>query len=244
MHQPVNFVLQADKGPEAGEFGDVARDEVANLVNLINIRPRILGQLFDADGDALVRLVHFEHDGFDFLAFLQHLGGMVDLARPGNVRDVDHAIQALFQLDERSITGEIANLAFDFGAGRIFLLRFVPGVGFELAQAQRDLLLIAIDAQHHSLNLLVRLEDVGGLRDALGPGEFGDVDQPLHTGLQLDEGAVGNQIDDAAFDFGVHRVFLVNGVPGVGELLLEAKAHPLLFAIDVEDDHVNVLADL
>ena len=83
--------------------------------------PRILAELLDADGDALVRLVDFEHDCFDFVALLQDFGRMIDLARPGDVRDVNHAVETFFQFDERAVAGEVANLAFDLGAGRIFL---------------------------------------------------------------------------------------------------------------------------
>ena len=78
-------------------------------------------QLFDAERDALVGLVHFEHDGFDFVALLEDFGRMIDLARPGNVGDVDHAVDAFFQFDERAVAGEVANLAFDLGAGGILL---------------------------------------------------------------------------------------------------------------------------
>ena len=85
---------------------------------------------------------------------------MIDLARPGDIRDVDHAIETFFQFDEGAVAGEIANLAFDMGAGRIFLLGLVPWIGFELPQAKRDLLLFAVDAKHDRLDFLVGFEDV------------------------------------------------------------------------------------
>ena len=83
-------------------------------------------ELLDADGDALVGLVHFEHHGLDFVALLEHFGRVIDLAGPGNVRDVDHAVQAFFQFDESAVAGEVANLALDAGAGRVLLLGACP----------------------------------------------------------------------------------------------------------------------
>ena len=83
-------------------------------------------KLLHAERDALVGLVHFEHDGFDFVALLEDFGRMIDLAGPGNVGDVDHAVDALFQFDERAVAGEIANLAFDLRADRVFLHRRCP----------------------------------------------------------------------------------------------------------------------
>ena len=130
------------------------------------------------------------------------------------------------------------------GAGGVFLLGLVPRVGFELAQAEGDLLLLAVDAEDDGLDLLVRLEHVGRFGDALGPGQFGDMDQPFDAGFEFDERAVGNQVDDPAFDFGADGVLLFDGVPRVGQLLLEAQADALFLAVDVEHDHVDVLADL
>ena len=135
MHQAVDVVLKANERAETGELRDLAADEIADFVILVDVRPRIFGELFDAERNALVVLVDFQHHGFDFLALLEHLGRMIDLARPGNIRDVDHAIEALFQFDEGAIAGKIANLAFDLCARRIILKSFVPWIGFELANA-------------------------------------------------------------------------------------------------------------
>src|SRR5262249_22282843 len=144
MDQAIYFVLQSHKGPEARQFADIAGDEIADLVEPVNIGPRILIELLHAYSNALIGLVHLEHDGFDLFAFFQYFGRMIDFARPGNIRDVNHTIQALFKLDKSAIAGEVANLAFDLGAGRIFFLSFIPRVGFELAQTQRDFLFVAI----------------------------------------------------------------------------------------------------
>ena len=112
-----------DERAEAGELGDLAGDEVADLVELVDVLPRIGRELLHADGDALVGLVDFEHDGLDFVALLEHFGGVVDLAGPGHVGDVDHAVDAFFEFDEGAVAGEVADLALDVGAGRVFLRR-------------------------------------------------------------------------------------------------------------------------
>ena len=200
-------------------------------------------ELLDADGDALVGLVDFQHDGFDFVALLEDFGRMIDLARPGNVRDVNHAVQAFFQLDEGAVAGEVANLAFDLGAGRIFLLGLVPRIGFELAQAEGDFLLFAVDAEHDRFDFLVRLEHVGRLGDALGPGKFGDVNQAFDAGFEFHERAVRHEVDHLAFDLGADGILLLDVVPRIGELLLEAEADAFFLAVDVQDHDVDVLAD-
>ncbi len=105
MHQAVNVVLQADEGAEAGQLGHVACDQIAHLVELVDAAPGIDGQLFHTHGNALVGLVHFQHHRLHFVALLEHFGRMIDLARPGNVRDMDHAVQAFFQFDEGAVAG-------------------------------------------------------------------------------------------------------------------------------------------
>ena len=68
--------------------------------------------------------------------------------------------------------------------------------------------------------------------------------RPFDARLQFHKRAVGNEVDDAAFDLGADLVFGVDVLPGIGQLLLEAEADALLFAVDVQHHHVNVLADL
>src|SRR5664280_2160811 len=244
MHQAVDVMLKPDKGSEAGEFGDVDGDQVADFVKLVDVRPGILAELLETHGNALIGLVHFQNDRFDFVAFFEDFGRMVDFARPGDVRDVDHSIQPFLQFDEGAVAGEVANLSFDLDTGRIFFLGLVPRIGFELADAERNLLFFAVDAEHDSFNGLIGLEHVGGFGDAFGPGKLGDVDETFDTGFELHKCAIGHQVDDLAADLGADGVLGFDLVPGVGHFLFQAQADAFLFAIDVQDHDVDVLADL
>ena len=183
-------------------------------------------------------------DGFDLVALLQDFRRVIDLPRPRDVGDVDHAVETFLEFDEGAVAGEVADLALDLCSGRILLLGMIPRVALELAHAKGDFLFFAIDAEHHGLDLLVLLEDVGGLGNALGPGEFGDVDEAFDTGLEFHERAVGHEVDHAAFDPRADGILGFDVVPRIGHLLLEAEADALLLAIDVENDDVDVLSDL
>src|SRR4051812_32980062 len=160
MNEAVDIVLQADEGAEAGELGDFAGDEVADFVILVDVGPGIFGELFQAEGDSLVGLVDFEHNRFDVVTLLQDFGRMIDLAGPGDVRDVDHTIETIFQFHERAVTGEVADLAFDLAAWRILLAGAVPWVDLKLTNTQRNFLFFAVDAEHDRFDFLFRLEDV------------------------------------------------------------------------------------
>src|SRR5947209_7865830 len=69
------------------------------------------------------------------------------------------------------------------------------------------------------------------------------MDQAFDAGLQFHEGAIRHQVHDPAFDSGADGIFLIDTVPGIGQLLLEAETDALFFTIDVEHDDVDVLAD-
>ena len=71
VDEAVDVVLQLHERAEAGELGDLAVDEVADLVVRVDVLPRIVAQLLDAEADALVRLVDVDDDGFDFVALLE-----------------------------------------------------------------------------------------------------------------------------------------------------------------------------
>ena len=79
---------------------------------------------------------------------------MIDLARPGNVGDVDHAVDAFFEFDEGAVGGEVADLAFDLVADQVADFDLVPRVGLELADAEGDLLLLLVDAEHDGFDFL------------------------------------------------------------------------------------------
>ena len=68
--------------------------------------------------------------------------------------------------------------------------------------------------------------------------------QAFDAGLEFDKRAVGDQVDDLALDRRADGEFVFDLLPRVGHLLLEAEADTLLLAVDVQHDHVDLLADL
>ena len=68
--------------------------------------------------------------------------------------------------------------------------------------------------------------------------------EALDAGGDLDERAVGREVDDLALDARADRELVLDGVPRVRLGLLEAERHALAVAVDVEDHDVELLADL
>ena len=120
---------------------------------------------------------------------------MADLAGPRHVADVQQAVDALFDLDEGAVVGEVADRALDHGARRIAVGHAVPGILLGLLHAQGDLALLLVDLQHDDFDLVVDLHQFAGMADAAGPGHLADVHQALDALFQLDEGAVAHHVD-------------------------------------------------
>src|SRR5438067_678793 len=159
-------------------------------------KQRIALGLKQTQGDALLFLIDAEDDGLHFLALLEDFGGVADLFRPGEVGDVEEAVDAFFDLDEGAVVGDVADLAGDERSGRVFFGDALPGVFLDLLHAEGDLLLLFVDLQDFDLDLLALGDDLGGMIDALGPGHLGDMDEAFDALFELAEGAIGHDVDD------------------------------------------------
>ena len=68
---------------------------------------------------------------------------------------MQQAVDAFFDLDERAVVGDVADLALDHRAGRVLLGHALPGVLLDLLHAEADFLLVLVDLQDLDLDLLV-----------------------------------------------------------------------------------------
>jgi hypothetical protein len=147
VDETVDVTFEFDEGSEAGDLGDLALHDIADLEAGVDDRPWVGIELLHAEADALIGLVDAEHGGFDFLALLEHFGRMVDLACPTEVGDVDHAVDAFFQFHKGTVSGEVADRAGDLSAHWVADVDVIPRIGVELADAEADLALVFVDAK-------------------------------------------------------------------------------------------------
>ena len=102
----------------------------------MTVCPGVFLHLLEAQGDALLFLIDAEDDRLDVFALLEHFRRVADLLGPRQVGDVQQAVDAFFDLDERAVVGDVADLALDHRAGRIFLGHAFPGVLLDLLHAE------------------------------------------------------------------------------------------------------------
>src|SRR6185437_14090644 len=118
-------------------------------------------------------------------------------------------------LDERPEAREVADLARDACADRVFEWQHDPWVLLRLLHAQRDLLLVGIDLEDNGLDRLTDGYQLRWVSDVARPAHLADVDESLDAGLELDEGAIVGDRDDLAVDARAHGVLGSDILPGV-----------------------------
>src|ERR1700680_992098 len=157
---------------------------------------------------------------------------------------MNHAVDALFEFNKSSVGGHVPNPAFDARSNDILVLDYIPGIGLELANAQRNLLLLFVDSKDNGFNQLALTEHIRGTGNSLGPGEIRNMDQSFNTFLNLHKRAVRDQVCHLAMHCGADRESLFDFVPWVALCLFESERYALFLFVDIEDDNVNFLTDL
>ena len=245
VQQTLEVLLELHEDTEVGDLRHVAREQVPDVVVVRDhVQPRVGRELLEAERDALLLRVDREDDALHPIALANDLGRVADLLGPAHVGDVQQAVDALFDLDERAVGGQVADRTLDDGSRGVLLLGEIPGVRLGLLHAERDLLLLLVDLEHDDLDLVARLDELGGVVHPAGPGHLGDVDQTFDAVLELHEGAVGHEVDHLTHVLRVNRVTLVDAVPGAGGLLLETQRDPLAIEVDAQDLDLELLAHL
>src|SRR5439155_1333527 len=146
----LDVAVERDDCALAVERLDRARDDAALVVCRHIVRERVAVELFHPQRDAPAFLVDFEDHDLDLVAELHDLGRMDVLVRPVHFRDVDETLDALLDLDERTVVGDVGDLAEQARARRVAAREADPGVLPELLHAQR-----------YAILFLIELEDLG-----------------------------------------------------------------------------------
>ena len=116
MRQGFDSRLQLDERAEIRESRDAARAQLAHFVPCGNLRPRIGGELLQAQGDLLRALVDPQHPDRDLLAWRDKLGG-VRHPGPGHLRHVEQALDPRAEIDERAEFAHRGDAPVEHGAG-------------------------------------------------------------------------------------------------------------------------------
>ena len=156
------------------------------------------------------------------------------------------ALDARLQFHERAVGHQVDHLAFDLGADGVFLLDAVPGIGQLLLEAQADPFLLAVDVQHHHVNVLAHLEDFRRVADP-APAHIGDVEQTVDA-VEVDERAeIGDVLDRALADVArghLGEEFLAALQPFLFDQFAPGQDDVLAFLVDLDDLEIVSIAHI
>ena len=169
---------------------------------------------------------------------------MRDLLGPTHVGHVQEPINALFNLHERAIGGQVAHAALNHGTHGVVVINHVPRIALRLLHTQGNFHLLVVDLQHNDFNFIANRNQFAGMVDAFGPGHFRNVHEALDTFFELDEGSIGHHVDYAALESLALGVTVSNTIPGGGGFLLEAQGNSLPIEIHLEHDDLKFLVHL
>src|SRR5689334_6307034 len=169
---------------------------------------------------------------------------MLNTLRPAHVGDVNQTVNARLDLDERAEAGEVAHLSIEPRADRILLRKHHPRILLRLLHAERDLLFVRIDLEHHCFDRLTNRNELRRMADVAGPAHLADVNETFDARLQLDERAVVSDRNHLTRHARADRILLCDVLPRVALELLEAERDALAVPIDVEDFDFQLLADV
>ncbi len=199
-------------------------------------------QLLHAEADLALAGIDGKNLRLDRLAFAEYFGWMVKSAVGDDLADVDHALNALGDLDEGAEGHELRHRALHLRADGKLAGHFGPWVGEGLLESEGNPAFLRLDVEDDGVNALAGLEDVGGDANFFAPGHFGDMNQAFDAGLQFHESSEIGDACDGARDALAGLVALGNGLPGLRLELLEAEGDFAGFGIDLEDLYLDLLA--
>ncbi len=198
MHEAVDPRFDLDEDTEIGDVTHLPAEDGARRIALRDARPRIGLELLHSEGNLLPLLVDVQDLDLDELPERHHLTRMTNMLSPTHFGNVDEAFDALLELDERSVIRDRDDLALDRLVFRVLLFDVLPRMRLKLFQAERDTLALLVIVENHDVELLIEVDELGGMRDA-APREIRNVKKAVDA-AQIDEDAEVRYVLDDAFE--------------------------------------------
>src|ERR687897_522412 len=241
VNQALDAVVDPDERAERNQLGDLAGNDLGDLVGPRELLPRVFLGRLQRQRDPLAVHVDVEVLDGDLLADLDHLGRVVDVL-PGQLRDVHQAVDAA-EVDERT---EVDDRGDDALADLALLQRLQEG-GTHLGLG---LLEPGTAGQDHVVAVLVQLDDLG--LDLLADVRL-QVANPAHLDQRrgqeaaqpdVEDQAALDDLDDSAGDDAVVLLDLLDRTPRpfvLGALLGQDQTAFLVLLL--EDQGLDLVAD-
>src|SRR5215475_6587141 len=243
MAQTFYPIVGLDKSPEICEARHFTGDHITKAMSIEEPVPGIRFEVFDRKRKPAIFYIDRGNDGFDFLILLERLARMLDPFGPRNVGDVNETVNSLFDLDKCAEISQIPHTSFDSRPDTIALLQCLPGIRFDLFDAEADPAGVLIDLEHLRFDILPRREEFRRMFHPLRPAHLRDMHQTFDPRFEFDKSAVIGQRDYLPSNSRPDRITLDRCRPRVRDQLFVSEADALFVLIELEHFHLNRLAD-
>src|ERR1700688_4157836 len=205
MDHAVDVALETQEQAELGLVLDFAFDRRADRELLDEHFPGIAHGLLETERDPALDRIDFQNLHFDFLRGRNDLAGMHVLLGPRHLRNVDQALDARLQFDERAVVGDVGDAAGEAGVERILRLDALPRIVQQLLHAERDAVGLVVDLDDLDLHGLADGQHFGRGIDP-PPGDIGDVQQAVDAPEVDERTVIGDVLDDAVDDLTLFEI--------------------------------------
>ena len=156
---------------------------------------------------------------------------MVDLPGPGEVGDVDHAVDAFLEFDERAVAVRLRTLPLTLGAGRV-LARYSSHGLVSSWRTPREIFCSSLLTPSTTASISWPTVSTSAGRAMRLVQESSETwTRPSMPGSSSHERAVRHEVGDLALDLRADGILGFDLVPRIGRLLLEAEGDALLFLV-------------
>ena len=240
----LQVVAEIDHHPAILEPDHLPVQLHADLILLTDLEPWIFLRLLQTQRNPLVVGIDIENHDLDLIGLRHDLRRMLHPFRPRHVRDMNQPVDTRLDFHERTKRSQVSHLARDPRPNGILHRQHHPGILLGLFHTEGDLLFLRIHFEHNGLDGFTNRDDGRRMTYRPRPTHLADVNQAFDTGLQFDKCAVVCDADDFALQPRTHRVLLGDVLPRILLQLLHTERNSLALPIDIEDLHLDVLADI
>ncbi|KPW29715.1 hypothetical protein ALO95_05579 [Pseudomonas syringae pv. antirrhini] len=239
-----DVVGQGDDGAFGVNFFNDTANDSALVIDSDVLGERIAFQLLDTQRDALALRINRQDHGVELVALLEATYGFFAHFVPGDVGQVNQAVDAAVQTNEDTEIGDRLDGAGDFIALVELAREIFPRVGFALFDAEGDTTTLFVDVQNHNFHFVANLNDFRRVDVLVGPVHFGNVYQAFHAFFQLCEAAVVGQVGNTRGNAGAFRVASLDSNPWVFTQLLQTQGNTIALAIVLQNLHIDLVANV
>src|SRR5262249_28072933 len=150
-----------------GEASNLALHHIAGPVRGNKIVPRVRFKLFHRQGHPPIFGIDPRDHSINLLPFFQNLTRMLDAARPGDVRNVNQAVNAFLDFNKGTKVGQVADASMNARADLITLSQSLPGILLDLLHSQADAPGFRVNAEHFNFDGITRVYQLAWMFDPL-----------------------------------------------------------------------------